>query len=250
MKLANFGKERRSWMAYVLASAVARERGDHGAALRQAERAIELNPEGEEALLHYAAALGDAKELGKLAAVIKPAVESGKYSKRLDWNYAQVLRELGLTKDAVAVLRKAATDAPDDFKKMAATMIDAWGGMVSGCGVRLEVNSAGLLQRPILITLPDGDGGILLDLGAKLPAEGRFPWRATGAETFVTLQQGHSGAREPRPLGIFRIRGVNAADGPTTIECEVTALPDGAMHFRAGQGDRKLPVTWGPPTAR
>jgi tetratricopeptide (TPR) repeat protein len=249
--LARFGKERNSWMAYVLASAVARTRGDHPAALRQAERALEINPEGEDALLHYAAALGDAKELGKLATVIRPAVESGKYSKRLDWNYAQVLNELGLTKDAVAVLRNACNEAPDDFKKMAETMIDAWSGLLSGCGVRLEVNQHGLLLRPILITLTDGDGGVVLNLGAQLPAEGRFPWRATGAETIVSLQQGHSGAREPKHLGMFRIRGVNvAASGPTTVECSVTGLPDGNIHFRATQGGRKLPVAWAPSPMR
>jgi len=249
--LAKFGKERNSWMAYVLASAVARTRGDHPAALRQAERALELNPENEDTLLHYAAALGDAKELGKLATVIRPAVESGKYTKRLDWNYAQVLNELGLTKDAVAVLRKASTDAPDDFKKMADTMIDAWSGLLSGCGVRLEVNPSGLLMRPILISLTDGDGGVVLNLGAQLPSEGRFPWRATGSETIVSLQQGHSGAREPRHLGMFRIRGVTVSEsGPTTVECSVTGLPDGGLHFRATQGNRKLPVAWAPSPMR
>jgi predicted Zn-dependent protease len=245
--LAKFGQERKSWMAYVLASAVARTRGDHPAALRQAERALDLNPEGEDALLHYTAALGDAKELGKLATVVRPAVESGKFSKRLDWNYAQVLNELGLTKDAVAALKKSSADAPEDFKKMAETMIDAWTGFVSGCGVRLEVNPNSLLMRPILITLPDGDGGIVLNLGAQLPAEGRFPWRATGSETIVALQQGHSGARDPRSLGMFRIQGIKVSEtGPTTVECSVAGLADGGIHFRASQGGRKLPVAWAP----
>ena len=131
---------------------------------------------------------------------------------------------------------------------MAGTMIDSWSGLVTGCGVRLEVNPAGLLTRPILITLPDGDdGGVVVDLGAQLPAEGRFPWRASDSQEFVTLQQGHSGAREPRPLGAFRVRGISASPGaPAPIECAIFVLPDGNLHFRAHQGNRKLPVAWEP----
>ncbi len=245
--LADFGRARNSWMAYVLAGAVARERGDYASALRQAERALAINPEGEEVLLHYAAALGDAKELGKLAATIRPAVESGKYSKRLDWNYAQVLQELGLTKDAITVLKNASIGAPEDFLRMANTMIDAWSGLVTGSGVRLEVNPAGVLLRPILISLPEGDGGVLFSIGAQLPAESRFPWRATAGESYVTLQQGYSGARTPTSLGAFRIRGINVnPNGPTTVDCDMNAMPDGTVHFRALQAGRKLPVMWQP----
>jgi tetratricopeptide (TPR) repeat protein len=246
-ELARFGAEKKSWMAYLLASSVARERGDTRAALRQAERAVELNPESEEVLLHYAATLGDAKELGKLASVIRPAVESGKYSKRLDWNYAQVLRELGLLKDAIAVLRKAAEgEAPEDFKGMVHTTIDAWTGVLTGCGVRVETHSAGFLPRAVLISLPEGDGGIVVASGSQLPAQASFPWRATGEEASVAMQQGETGAAaEPRPLGAFRIRGVQGTTtGPTTIDCHVAVLPDGAMHFRATQAGRKLQVGW------
>lgn len=246
-ELSRFGAERGSWMAHVLAGVIARERGDTKAALRHSERALELSPENEEALLHYSSALGDVRDLSKLASVIKPAVESGKHSKRLEWNYAQVLHELGLVKDAVGVLAKAAQDAPDDFKQMASVMIDAWTGTLTGCGVRLEVNPMGMLLRPILITLPDGDGGVVLQFGSQLPAEGRFPWRATGPEATVALQQGHSGAREPRALGNFRIRGITLSpDGPTTIDCRFIALPDGLVHFRAIQNGRKLGVGWEP----
>ena len=242
--LAKFGEERGSWMAYLIASNVARERGDTPAALRQAERALALNPEAEEVLLHYAATLGDAKELGKLASVVKPAVDSGRYSKRLDWNYAQVLRELGLTKDAIAVLRKSAEgDAPDDFKAMVATNIDAWTGFLTGCGAPLETHAAGFLQRAIVIVLPDGDGGVVLNAGAQLPANATFPWRATGAEAAVAMQQGETGGgREPRTLGSFRIRGIEGA--PAAIDCHLTALADGALHFRATQRGKKLQVGW------
>lgn len=250
-ELARFGAQRSSWMAYLFASSIARERGDTPAALRHAERAHALAPQQEEVLVHYAATLGDSKELAKLAQVIRPAVESGRFSKRLDWNYAQVLRELGLSTDAITVLTRAAANANDEFKQMATTTIDAWTGLVTGCGVQLEIHAAGFLARPVVISLADGDGGIVLNAGAQLPASGTFPWRATGEETLVALHQGQTGSsREPRDLGIFRIRGVRPASGPTTIQCEVAAQADGAIHFRATQNGRKLPVGWTPQMGR
>lgn len=249
-QLAQFGDERKSWMAFVLASELARRRGDAPAAIKWAERAMGIAPDSEDAVLHYTAAIGDAKDFARLANVIKPKLESGKFSKRLDWNYAQVLHQLGLVKDAIAVLRKAAAaaDVPDGFKAQAATMIDAWSGLLSGCGVQLEVHDSGFLVRPVLVALADGDGGVVIAAGARLPETGVFPWRATGAETRVSLQQGQSGGGlEARGLGAFLIRGVQEiANGPTTVDCHVTALPDGAIHFRATQGNRKLQVGWTP----
>lgn len=256
--LAKWSAERKSWMGYVIASTIARQRGDTAAALRHAERAVEIDPESEDVLLHYAAALGESREFAKLASVIKPAVESGRYSRRLDWNYAQVLREAGLTNDAIAVLRKGLNDpnAPEDFKKMSVTVIDAWTGYLAGSGSRLEVHPAGVLPRPVLITLPDGDeGGVVLNPGAPLPLEARFPWRAQGNETVVMLQQGQAvPGSEPHRLGSFRVGGIQPnPSGPTTIDCHVAAQPDGALHFRATQNNRKLPVAWtnytGPITA-
>ena len=56
---------------------------------------------------------------------------SGKFSKRLDWAYAQVLHQLGLPRMPSRVLRKAATseDVPEEFKQQAVTVIDAWNGV-------------------------------------------------------------------------------------------------------------------------
>lgn len=245
-ELANFGAEKQSWMAYILAATLARERGDHAAALRQVEKAYALNPAAEEVLLHYATSLAEVKELGKLASIIRPAVESGQYSKRLDWHYAHVLRQLNLTRDALEVLRKAvsAPNVSDEFKRMVATTVDAWNGLLTGCGARLEVLAAGFLQRPILIALPDGDdGGVILNAGVQLPAEGKFTWRSAGQRTFVSLQQGESdGVRAPLKLGAFRIR----AEEGSPIECQIVALPDGMLHFRALQNGRKLEVGWAP----
>ncbi|MEA3210578.1 MAG: hypothetical protein QOE70_3635 [Chthoniobacter sp.] len=249
--LTRFGEERKSWMAFVLASDLARRRGDARGALKWAERAYAINPDSEEVVLHYTAVIGDARDFAKLASVIKPRLESGKFSKRVDWNYAQVLHQLGLVKDAIAVLRKAASapDAPDALKEQGALVIDAWSGLVTGCGVPLEIHQAGFLVRPVLVALADGDGGVVLNAGAQLPAEASFPWRANGTEARVSLQQGQGeSSLEPRALGAFAIRDIQpGADGSPTIECLVAALPDGALQFRALQDGRKLPVGWAPP---
>ena len=246
--LAKFGEERKSWMAFILASNIARQRGDTPGAVKWAERAHELAPESEDVLQHYTASLGEARGFEKLVSVIKPKIDSGKYSRRVDWNYAHTLQQMGLTKDALSVLRKAmAGEVPDDFKASCTLMIDAWTGLVAGCGVPLEVHQSGHLQRPVVLVLDDGDGdgGYVLKAGAKLPAESNFPWRAAAADMQVPLQQGQSGGgAEPRILGAFVVRGVQPA--AKTIDCHLVGLPDGALHFRASQGGRRLQVGWAP----
>jgi hypothetical protein len=233
-------------MAYVLASNIARQRADSIHSVKWAERAYQLAPDSEDVLLHYTAALGEARDFEKLVNIIKPKVETGKFSKRLDWNYAQVLQQTGLASDAIAVLRKAAAgEAPDNFKSAAETMIDAWSGVLSGCGVQLEIHRSGFLQRPVVVALEDGDGGIVLNAGAPLPTTGSFPWRVNGPEVKVPLQQGQSGGGlDPRGLGAFVVRGIQPAENSPTIDCHVVAQPDGALHFRATQNGRKLPVGW------
>ena len=197
-------------------------------------------------LLHYTAALGEARGFEKLVSIVKPKIDSGKFTKRVDWNYAQTLQQMGLTNDAIGVLRKAiAGEVPAEFKASATLMIDAWSGLVAGCGVPLEVHQSGCLQRPVVLVLDDGDGGYVLKAGAKLPAESTFPWRAAAADVQVPLQQGQSGgSTEPRILGAFVVRGVNPA--LKTIDCHLVGLPDGALHFRASQGGRRLQVGWAP----
>jgi hypothetical protein len=199
----------------------------------------------EEVLLHYTAALGEAKDFQKLVSVIKPKIDSGKFSKRLNWNYAQVLQQVGLTDDAIRAMREAMSgDAPDDFKAAAKTMIEAWSGELAGCGVPLEVHQAGFLQRPVLLTIDDEDGGIVLAAGAQLPVAGSFPWKVTSVEAKVILQQGESeGSVEPAKLGAFLIRGAQA---PGTVECFLSAQKDGALHFRAAQNGKPLKVGWAP----
>ena len=244
--LVKFGEERGSWMALILASNIARKRGDTSFAVKWAAQAHAIAPDSEDVLLHYTAALGEAKGFEKLVSVIKPQVESGRFSKRVDWNYAQVLQQMGLATDAVGVLRRAmAGEAPDDFKASCSLMIDAWSGLLAGSGIPLEVHKSGFLQRPVVLVLDDGDGGYVLKAGVRLPPECNFPWRVTGADVPVSIQQGQSGGgAEPRPLGTFVVRGVQPVT--KTIDCHLVGLPDGALHFRASQAGRRLQVAWTP----
>ncbi len=244
--LAKWAGERGSWMAYVLASNVARTRGDVPMVVKWAERAYALAPEVEDVLLHYTAALGEGRDFEKLVSVIKPLVESGKFSKRINWNYAQVLQQVGLTEDAIRVLREAvAGEVPPDFKKAVTTTIEAWSGELTGCGVPLEIHQAGFLQRPVLLVIDGEEGGIVLAAGAKVPVSGDFPWKAAAPEVRVALQQGEEGgSMEPSALGTFVIGNVRPGAG--TIDCHLVAQPDGALHFRATQEGRKLRVGWAP----
>jgi tetratricopeptide (TPR) repeat protein len=250
-KLAAWATERKSWMGHLLASSMARGREDSALALRHADNAFALAPDVEEVLLHLSAVLGESKELNRLSAQIRPAVESRRYSARLDWNYAQTLYTLGLRDEAAGVLRRALStpDAPDEFKSMASSTLEAWGGVLTGSGVPLEIHPAGHLTRPLLITLNDGDGGIVIGAGRRLPAEGAFPWRTKGDDTVeVSLQQGESEGKEPpTPLGTFRAGDVDSSEGAKPVDCHISATPDGRLHFRAAQNGRRLPVAWKPP---
>ncbi len=249
-ELVEFAERRQSWMAFILASALCRERGDFKRSMKWAERAVQIAPDSEEALLHFTATIGDAKDVPTLTRVVKPLVDSGRFSKRLEWNYAHVLKQLGLGQDAMNALKRAASgDAPEDFKTACATTMEAWSGMLTGTGIPLEVHQSGVLLRDVLLTLDDDDGGVILNAGSRLPGQGTFPWRADGAETSVFLQQGQAGsAPEPQTLGEFKVRGIQSKPGqPATIECHIAAMPDGALHFRAAQNGKRLPVGWAPP---
>ena len=250
-RIAAFGAEKGSWMALLIASSVARDRGDLAASQDCAERAHGLNPDAEEVLLHLSSILADTKDAQKLADIIEPAVRLGKYTKRLDWNYAQALRHLDRTGEAIALLRDAASaeGTPQDFKQAAAVTIDFWNGLLADGGVKLEVHRSPALRRPVLLALDDGDGGVILGGGKALPAEHRFPFRTAAAgdtQARVRLQQGQTGGDPaPTPLGMFTVSGIRAgAGGPTNIECFVGATNDGTLRFGAMQDGRKLQVVW------
>jgi tetratricopeptide (TPR) repeat protein len=246
--VAKWSSEHNSWMGHLIASSIARARGDNSTALRHADNAFAINPDSEEVLLHLSAVLGDQRELNRLATQIRPAVESRRYSARLDWNYSQTLHQLGLRDEAAGVLRRALSEknAPDEFKSMAIPTLEAWGGVLTGCGLPIELNQGSNVTRPILITLEDGDGGIVIGAGRQLPVEGTFPLRHKGTATIdVQLQQGESGgATPPRDLGIFRAGGVDTSENAKSIECNFAITPQGVLHFRAAQNGQRLPVGW------
>lgn len=248
--LVEFADKRGAWMPLLLASSIARQRGDITAATAHSAKAYERNPNSEEILLQYSAMLGDANDAATLETVIQPAVTGGRFSKRLDWNYAQSLKQCGKTQQAIEALRRAqAGDAPEDFKTAAATTIEFWTGLRAQSGEMLEVHRSGQLLRPVLLSLEDGEGGVLLNPRQPLPAAHKFAWRAKengGTEARVRLQQGQSGLGDaPKPLGVFVVKGITPIpDGATNIDCRVEAAPDGRLLFSAGQDGRMLPVEW------
>jgi hypothetical protein len=234
-------------MPLLLASSMARDRGETARAVELAGRAYERNSQAEEVLLQYSAMLGDAGDLARLETVVQPAVTGGRFSKRLDWNFAQSLHQMGKTPQAIEVLRRAQMgEAPADFKAAAESAIEHWTGLRAQSQERLEVHQSGQLLRPVLLTLDDGDGGILINARQGLPANHKFPWRAQGSEARVRLQQGQTGfGQPPKSLGTFVVKNVTpATEGATTVECRVEATPDGRLSFTAGQNNRKLPVEW------
>ena len=248
--LVEFADKRGAWMPLLLASSIARQRGDIPAAVVHSAKAFERNPNSEDILLQYSAMLGDSGDAATLDLVIQPAVSGGRFSKRLDWNYAQSLKQVGKTQQAIETLRRAqAGEAPEDFKTAAATTIEFWSGLRAQSGEMLEVHRSGQLLRPVLLSLEDGEGGVLLNPRQPLPAAHKFAWRAKengGTEARVRLQQGQSGLGDaPKPLGVFVVKGITpVADGATNIDCRVEAAPDGRLLFSAGQDGRMLPVEW------
>lgn len=248
--LLEFAEQRGAWMPLLLASSIARQRGDMQAALAHAAKAHERKPDSEEVLLQYSAMLGDAQDAETLETVIQPAVTGGRFSKRLDWNYAQSLKQCGKTKEAIEALQRAQLgQVPEDFKSAATTAIEFWSGLRAQSDEQLEVHRSGSLLRPVLLALDDGEGGVLIHPRQPLPAAQKFPWRAKengGTQARVRLQQGQAGlGTTPKSLGTFVVKNVTpAADGPAAIECRIEVAPDGRLTFSAGQDGRMLPVEW------
>jgi hypothetical protein len=241
-------------MPYLMASAIARERGEIATAVRHAARAHEIAPDVEEVLLQYCALLGQARDTVDLTAHIEPRVMSGNFSRRLDWNYAQALKTAGRLNEATQILIRAASaeGAPPEFQQAAASTIDFWNGLVAEGTPSLELLKAGILARPILLRLDDGDGAVVLPAGQHLPLDGKFPWRVPPdgrSETRIGLQQGPTGsAREPRDLGSFLVRDLPpVTSGAHTLQCQIAATPQGTLMFCALLGHRQHRVVWEPP---
>jgi tetratricopeptide (TPR) repeat protein len=249
-KLAAFAEEHRAPIPMLMASGSARDRGDTATAVSYAQRAFAIDPEREDVLLHYCAMLGDAKDAARLFAQIEPALQSGKYSKRLDWNFAQALRQIGRTNEAVQTLIHAASgeNVPQDFQHAAATTIDLWTGRLAQAEVPLLLTRANTLARPVVLRLDGEDGATVLQAGQPLPAEGRFPWRIrinAEGETRIALQQGQTGSEvEPLRLGTFAVKVPPITGGAHTLQCLVGCGPEGRMLFKAIQGAKELPVRW------
>jgi len=249
-RLAEHGETKKAPVALLLASDGARTRGDSAAALDYAARAFALEPEREEVLLQYCATIGDAKDEKRLRRDIEPLIHEGKFSKRLDWNYAHALKQMGETQEAINALITAASaeGVPQDFQHTVGSTLDLWTNRLAQSEVELVLNKTGGISRPVLVTLDGEDGAVLFKAGQVLPSENRFPWRIRldgNGETCITLQQGQTGGPvDPVRLGSFAVKTPPVTGGAHTIQCLIGAMPDGKLLFKAMQGPRELPVRW------
>jgi hypothetical protein len=177
-------------------------------------------------------------------------VQSGKFSRRLDWNYAQALKQCGRTQEAIQALINAASaeGTPEDFQQAAATTIDFWSGRLAESGVAVQVTRANTIARPVILSLDGEDGATVVQAGKPIPCEVQFPWRVrlnASGETRVVLQQGQSGsAAELHALGAFTVKVPPVTGAAHTIQCLLGVNPEGRLLFKAVQNNRELPVTW------
>jgi tetratricopeptide (TPR) repeat protein len=249
-KLAAFADEKKAPIPLLLASSSARDRGDIAAAVDFASRAYAMTPESEEVLLHYCAMLGDARDAGRLFSHIEPALQTGNFSPRLAWNFAQALRSLGRTNEAVQTLINAASaeNVSQEFQQAASTTIDFWVGRLAQCEIPLALSKSGSIARPVVISLDGEDGAVVLQAGQPTPTEGKFPWRVRlngDGETRITLQQGQAGSpNDPTLLGTFAVKVPPVTGGAHTIHCLIGVGQEGRLLFKAVQGSKELPVRW------
>ena len=175
---------------------------------------------------------------------------SGKYSKRLDWNYAQALRQCGRVNEAVQVLINAASGegVPQDFQQAAASTIDFWTGRLAESGIGLQLTKIKSIARPVIISLDGEDGALILQAGQQAPCETQFPWRVrlhAEGETRIALQQGMTGSTtEPLRLGAFAVKVPPMTGAAHTIQCLIGVNQIGNLLFKAVQNGRELPVAW------
>lgn len=251
--LAKHGEDAKAFVAWLLASNSARDRKAHQAALDYAAEAFKIAADREEVVLHYCATIGDAKNGDRLTKDIEPLVEEGKFSKRLNWNYAQALKQIGRMQDAIHALIEAASgeNVPEDFQHAATSTIDLWTGRLAQSDLPLLVSKVGTIARPVILNLDGEDGAVVMNAGQQIPAEGRFPWRVrlnSDGETRIALQQGQSGGTvHPTMLGSFAVKVPPVTGGAHTIQCLLGCGPDAKLLFKAMQGNKELPVRWVPP---
>ena len=101
--------------ALLLASSIARQRGDIPAAVVHAAKAFERNPNSEEILPQYSAMLGDANAAATPETGHQPADPGGRFSKRRDGNTAQSPTRGGKTALAPEVPRRGPAAIPQPW---------------------------------------------------------------------------------------------------------------------------------------
>jgi tetratricopeptide (TPR) repeat protein len=250
-RVVAWAAEQKSYQAFLLASIQARDREDEPTALEYARRAYELAPDNKMVLLQYTGMLGQVGEKEWMAALTKRMLVSGQGDYQVKYQFANALHDLGLTAEALRVLQTALEEEkhiPADWQDALAARIDQWNGRIVESEVSLERFTDGILRRPILLVLENGDTREMIPAGAPLPQRKvvQLTLKARLDSLTLAFEQGAArGNLEPLRLGCFHIEGIDATRQPNEApDFRIVASENGCLQFSARQGQRKLTVSW------
>ena len=250
-RLVAWASQNNSYQAFLLASIQARDRDDDRTALEYARKAYEIAPDNKMVLLQYTGLLGQAGEKEWMAALTKRMLVAGQGDYQVKYQFANALHDLGLTEEALKVLQTTLDEEkniPADWQDALTARIDKWNGRIVESEVALERFGDGILRRPIVLLLENGDTRELIPAGAPLPQRKVVQLTLQARMDSITLafEQGASrGALEPLRLGCFHIEGIDATKLPSEApDFRILAAEDGSLQFSARQDQRKLSVSW------
>jgi tetratricopeptide (TPR) repeat protein len=250
-RLVAWATEKKSYQAFLLASIQARDRDDDRTAMEYARQAYEIAPENKMVLLQYTGLLGQAGEKEWMAALTKRMLVAGQGDYQVKYQFANALHDLGLTEEALKVLQTTLEEEkniPSDWQDALTARIDKWNGRIVESEVSLERFGDGILRRPIVLLLENGDPRELIPAGAPLPQRKVVQLTLKARMDSITLafEQGAArGELEPLRLGCFHIEGIDATKLPREApDFRILAAEDGSLQFSARQGQRKLTVSW------
>lgn len=248
-RLAAWAADHGSSQGLLLCSIQARARGDLPSALHYAQQAYSLAPHDPLTVLHYTGLLGQAGELEWMAALTQRMLAAGQGDYRLQYQFAIALQALGLTEQAVQVLRRALAQdqpLPPDWQEAFQARLDQWTGLVAESEVPLELFDQAILRRAIVLRLDGEQTRELIPAGAPLPQQKliRLQLKAPAHTVAVAVEQGAPRSHlPPMALGCFVVEDIDLSQPPPPDLC-LTATRHGTVQLSASQGDRRLPVKW------
>lgn len=250
--LSAWGNAHKSWRAHWWAYVHADTIGDKAAALRCAEAAYRMAPHEREALFFYANALNNLEEGEHAAALLHPRLPECKGDFMLKFVFAGAMKTLGLTEEAIRVLRETLAEESEitvEWRGNLQHFLDELLGLIAQGEIDPELHpGTDTLRRAIWVGNDEGPQTVIIPSGVAVPV-GR-PVKMTPAPgftgstgSFAVLQHGTSTALEPLSLGWFRAHEIDfaAAESPLMM---ITVTKHKKVEACAKQGERRLPVTW------